>query len=86
MKRIDELPIGIDHDDIEPARIFKVSFYVIDIDEQLNQDEIKILLDNCFYDSTVHNVKVENRDIDWYEESPLNRFDCPVEECEKYFI
>lgn len=70
-----------------PAKIFKLSCYIIDTDNELTKEELEILLRNYLDDYIVQNINTEKRVIEnWYDDIPVNALDCPVEEFEKYFI
>lgn len=67
------------------ARIFKISGYLVDAvgDYDAKQLEVELKED---YDLIAHHIRVEERDIgEWDDDCPLNYFNCPEEECEKYF-
>ena len=65
------------------AKIYKISGYVIDVNDEWNENELRWLLEN---DVTIKHFKAEDVDIgEWYDEHPLNYCNSPIEECEKYF-
>ncbi len=67
------------------ARIFKISGYYIDPNDDWSEDDLKTELEERF-DLIDQHIEVESVDIGEFEDdNPLNRFDSPVEECEKYF-
>lgn len=67
------------------AKIFKFSGYFVDPNGEFTDEELKTLLaDSC--DIISHNINVEEQDIgEWEDDNPLNLYDCPQKECEKYF-
>lgn len=68
------------------AKIFKFTGYYIDPNDDLDADDVKIELEERTVDAIARHVKVEETDIgEWEDENPLNRCNCPAEECEKYF-
>lgn len=68
------------------AKIFKITGYFVDCNDDYDCDRLKIDLEQD-YDLIAHHINVEERDIDeWDDDIPLNKIDCPVSECEKYFI
>ena len=67
------------------ARLFKISGYYIDPNGDWSDAELKTELEQRF-DLIDKHIKVESVDIGEFEDdSPLNRYDSPIEECEKYF-
>ena len=65
------------------AKIYKISGYVIDVNDEWNENELRWLLER---DVTIKHFKAEDADIgEWYDENPLNYCNSPIEECEKYF-
>ena len=67
------------------ARIFKISGYLVDANGDYDAEQLEVALKED-YDLIAHHIRVEERDIgEWDDDCPLNDFDCPKEECEKYF-
>lgn len=65
------------------AKIYKISGYVIDVNDEWNENELRWLLEN---DVTIKHFKAEDADIgEWYDEHPLNYINSSIDECEKYF-
>ena len=65
------------------AKIYKISGYVIDVNDEWNENELRWLLEN---DVTIKHFKAEDVDIgEWYDGHPLNYCNSPIEDCEKYF-
>ena len=65
------------------AKIYKISGYVIDVNDEWNENELRWFLEN---DVTIKHFKAEDADLgEWYDEHPLNYCNSPIEECEKYF-
>lgn len=68
------------------AKIFKVTGYFVDCNDEYDCDRLKVDLEQD-YDLIAHHINIEERDIgEWDDDNPLNSFDCPKSECEKYFI
>lgn len=67
------------------AKIFKISGYYIDPNGDWDESDLQTELEERF-DLIDQHIKVESKDIgEWEDNNPLNKYDCPVEECEKYF-
>ena len=67
------------------AKIFKISGYFVDPNDNFDAEDIKIFLDESF-DVISKHTKVEEVDIgEWEDENPHNYIDSPESECEKYF-
>lgn len=67
------------------AKIFKFSGYLIDPNGDLEADDLRVSLKQD-YDAIAHHIHIEEVDLpEWDDDNPLNRCDCPVAECEKYF-
>lgn len=68
------------------AKIFKVTGYFVDPNDSYDSDNLRVELEQN-YDLISHHFKVEECDIgEWDDEILLNKIDCPVSECEKYFV
>lgn len=73
-------------EDVETAKIFRLSCYIVDTGSEICKDDIKVMLKNCFDACILHHINIDDRDIgEWDDDNPLNLIACPVEECEKYF-
>ena len=67
------------------AKIFKVTGYFVDYNDEYDCDRLKVDLEQD-YDLIAHHINIEERDIgEWDDDNPLNLFNCPKSECEKYF-
>lgn len=68
------------------AKIFKVSGYYVDPNGDFDALDVAIALRENL-DLIDHHIEVEEVDLpgEWEDNNPLNRCDCPVSECEKYF-
>jgi hypothetical protein len=67
------------------AKIFKIHGYFVDPNEDYTQEDLEVMLEQD-YDVISQHIKVEERDIgEWKDDNPLNYFNCPESECEKYF-
>ena len=68
------------------AKIFKVTGYFVDPNDSYDSDNLRVELEQN-YDLISHQFKVEECNIgEWDDEILLNKIDCPVSECEKYFV
>ena len=67
------------------AKIYKISGYILDVGGDYDEDHVEWLIGR-YSDLVVRDLQVESVDIgEWDDDHPLNRWDCPVSECEKYF-
>ena len=69
------------------ARIFKVSAYMVDPMGEFNESSCEDCLVYCTQnDMSLRHIKVDSADIgEWDDDLPVNKFDCPITEFEKYF-
>lgn len=66
------------------AKIYKISGYIVDVNDEWNEDELRWLLENN--DVTIKHFNANVADIgEWHDNHPLNYYKCDVSECEKYF-
>ncbi len=66
------------------ARIYKISGYIVDVHEELNERELQWMLENN--DITIKHFKADEADIgEWHDDHPLNYCKSDISECEKYF-
>ena len=66
------------------AKVYKIQGYFVDINDEFDLDSFNGILDR--YDMGMKHVKVEEADIgEWYDDHPLNCFNCSVSKYEKYF-
>lgn len=66
------------------ATIYKISGYIVDINDDFNEDDLKWTLER--YDFSIKHFKAESADIgEWYDDHPLNYYKSDISECEKYF-
>lgn len=66
------------------AKIYKISGYVIDVNDEWNENELRWLLER--YDVTIKHFKADEADIgEWHDDHPLNYYKSDISECEKYF-
>lgn len=66
------------------ANIMKISGYYIDPNGNYSTADVRIELQSL--DLISHHIEVKEADIgEWEDSSVLNRHDCPLVECEKYF-
>ena len=67
------------------AKIFKIQGYFIDPNEDYTAEQLEVMLEED-YDVIALHIKVEEQDIgEWEDDNPLNYYNCPECECEKYF-
>lgn len=67
------------------AKIFKVTGYFVDPNDDWNCDTLKVALEEN-NDLISHYVNVDEKDIgEWEDDNPLNLCECPISECEKFF-
>lgn len=70
------------------AKVFKISAYVVDANDEFStNDRLEDCLVYCTQnDINLGHIKIESADIgEWYDDHPLNFYNCPVAEYEKYF-
>lgn len=66
------------------AKIYKFSGYIIDVNDDYNENELKYLLER--YDFSISHFKSDSADIgEWHDDHPLNYCECDISEFEKYF-
>jgi hypothetical protein len=66
------------------AKVYKFSGYVVDVNEEYSESELKYVLEGN--DLTIRHFKVDSADLgEWYDEHPLNYCKCNIAEFEKYF-
>lgn len=66
------------------AKIYKFSGYIVDVNEEYNENELKYILEGN--DLTIRHFKYDSADIgEWQDDNPLNYYKCDVSEFEKYF-
>lgn len=64
------------------ARIHKVVAYIVDLNEEYDRDRIEAVLENYL---SAGNIEVKSSDdFEWDINLSINKFDCPIEEYEKY--
>jgi hypothetical protein len=68
------------------AKIFKISGYFVDPNGDYDALSLAVTLRQT-PDLIDRYVEVEEVDLpdEWDDDNPLNRCDCPIAECEKYF-
>ena len=67
------------------AKIYKISGYVIDACDEYDENHVEWLIER-YSDLSVHHLHIESADVgEWDDDHTLNRWGCPVSECEKYF-
>ena len=66
-------------------KIFKVSGYFIDPNDIMTANSLEVEMSEGF-DMIAHHILVKEVELgEWDDSNPLNRCDCTIEECEKYF-
>ena len=67
------------------AKIFKIEGYYVDPNGSWSAEWLKTELEEN-YDLIDKHIKVQEQDIgEWEDDNPLNYYNCPKDECEKYF-
>ena len=67
------------------AKIFKISGYFVDPNDDYTGADILLDIDNST-DAFSQHLIVEERDIgEWDDDNILNSYHCPKSECEVYF-
>lgn len=73
------------------AQLYKMSVYVCDLEEDLDLNEIKTLIEErALSGVSVHAIcrfanEQTGKRIEWSDDVDINRLDCPVSAWEKYF-
>lgn len=74
------------------AKLYKMTLYVCDLEENLSLNEIKTLINQDALNGISVNAvchfsdEQEGRQIEWDEDIDINRIDCPTERWERYFL
>lgn len=67
------------------AKIFKISGYAVDCNGDYCPDDIREKLFD-YMDLFGLHFEIEEKEIgDFDDDNPLNKINCPIEECEKWF-
>ena len=67
------------------SKIYKISGYIVDINDEYGEDYIRWLLES-YSDLTAKHLKIESANIgEWDDDHPLNYRNSDISECEKYF-
>ncbi len=67
------------------AKIIKFSGYYVDPNGDYTAEQLKVELEEHF-DLISHHIKLEEVDlVHWDDDNVLNKYNCPEEECKKYF-
>ena len=69
------------------AKVFKISAYVVDPDDEFDESSLENCLVWCTQDDiSLRHIKVDGVDIgEWDDNLPVNYTNCGIEEFEKYF-
>lgn len=68
------------------AKLFKLTAYVVDYNDEFSQRELIDILEYGPYDIHLRQMEVDGADLgEWDDDHPLNYIDCPEAEYEKYF-
>lgn len=68
------------------AKLFKLTAYVVDYNDEFSKRELADILEYGPYDIHLRQMEVDGADIgEWDDDHPLNYIDCPKAEFEKYF-
>ena len=68
-------------------KIYKITTYLVDGSDEFNDASLEDCLVYCTQnDLNLEHTKIQSADIGpWYDDHPLNYYNCPKEEFEKYF-
>ena len=68
-------------------RIYKITTYLVDCSDEFNDASLKDCLVYCTQnDLNLEHTKIQSADIgEWNDDHPLNYYNCPKAEYEKYF-
>lgn len=69
------------------AKVFKISAYVVDPDDEFDESSLENCLVWCTQDDiSLRHIKVDGAYIgEWNDNLPVNYTNCGIEEFEKYF-
>lgn len=73
------------------AKMYKMTLYVCDLEENLSMSEIKRLIDEealngCAINCTCHfSDEKEGKQVEWHDDIDMNHTNCPTSAWEKYF-
>ena len=68
-------------------KIYKITTYLVDGSDEFNDASLEDCLIYCTQnDLNLEHTKIQSADIgEWHDDHPLNYYNCPKEEFEKYF-
>lgn len=67
------------------AQIYKISGYLLDVNDDYNEGGIEVALTDGL-DLFAQHLRIERADIgEWEDDNPLNYRNCDLAHCEKYF-
>lgn len=67
------------------AKIYRITGYFVDSGDEYSEEDLKVAIEDCA-DVIPRHIEVKGKDIgEWEDDNPLNRFDCPKSECDRYF-
>ena len=69
------------------AKLHKISAYLIDTDDKFDDTNLEDYLLYCLHNELdIEHVHITSADIGpWYDDHPINNYNCPEAEYEKYF-
>lgn len=72
------------------AKLYKMTLYLCDLEEDLSLEEIKVNIDNMLSGAVIHCVthysnETEGPNIEWDDGIDLNYIDATTEQWESYF-
>jgi hypothetical protein len=69
------------------AKLFKLSAYLVDYNGTFDESNLEDYLMYCLRDELdIDHIRLAGVDIGpWYDDHPINNYNCPEAEYEKYF-
>ena len=67
------------------AKIFKISGYIIDVNDEITQNDIELLFDHDKYINISRLECKQSKEFEWRDDIDINFTDAKQEDFEKYF-
>ena len=67
------------------AKIFKISGYIIDVNDEVTQNDIELLFDHDKYINISRLECRQSKEFEWHNDIDINFTDAKQEDFEKYF-
>ena len=68
------------------AKLFKIQAYLVDYNGDFDESNLEDYIMWRLDDVSVDHIHLTSADInDWHDDHPLNNYNCPEAEYEKYF-